>query len=93
MISREEIQKLALLARIPVTDEEAAGYARDMEEIVRYVAQVQKIPEVTNALEGTEQRREMRADGEPHEGGIYTDALLSAAPEKENGFVKVKKIL
>ena len=35
----------------------------------------------------------MREDDNPHAGGIYTEAVLNEAPEREGDYIKVKKIL
>jgi Asp-tRNA(Asn)/Glu-tRNA(Gln) amidotransferase C subunit len=35
----------------------------------------------------------MREDGEPHESGKYTEALLKSAPKTADGYIEVKKIL
>lgn len=96
MISIVEVKRLAELARIEVSDAEAQALAKDIEGILEYVALVQKI---SGGVEEPEEglAHVMRKDAPPaggtHESGLYTNALISAAPETENGFVKVPKIL
>ena len=83
MIKKEDIKKLAELARIEVNEKETKSLAKDIEAILEYVKQVRDVS-VVNVF---------REDANSHESGIYTDALLSAVPERDGQYVKVKKIL
>lgn len=90
----DEIKNLATLARIDLSEEEIASLGVDMEKILAFVGQIQEADMDTKA----ESRvgavyNVFREDANPHESGIYTEALLSAAPDREGDFVKVKKIL
>jgi len=93
MIDEGDVEKYAKLARISLKDKEAEGLKGDFESVLSYVSEIQKmessdtIPSVGNL------RNVMREDKEPHESGIYTDAMLAAAPETEDGFILVKKVL
>ena len=93
MISTADIKKLAELARIEIQEKETEALAKDVEGIVAYVKQVQEIPAQKSIPGRRDIANVFRADKNPHETGAYTDTLLSAAPEKENGFIRVKKIL
>lgn len=100
MISVEDVKKLADLARIEVGENEANTLARDIEEIVGYVQQIQHLSAeeagniaVPPARVVAEPHNVFREDGTPHIACEHTDALISAAPEKKDGFVKVQKIL
>ena len=87
-----DIKKLALLARIQVPDEELEAVAKDMDSILGYIDQIQKvsvdsertIPILINRV---------REDEVTTENGSYTETLLSQAPGRDGNFVKVKKIL
>lgn len=90
----EEIDKLATLARMELTDQEKASLVGDMQNILGFIDSIKE----ANVSLDAEARlgavsNVFRADENPHEGGVYTDALLAAAPEAKDGFVKVKKIL
>ncbi len=94
MISTEDIEKLAVLARISVSEGEKEGLRKDIEGILAYVGQIQKVSaELLEKKEAGALRNVMREDGEPHESGIFTDAFLSAAPQREGEYIRVKKIL
>ncbi|MDO8619983.1 MAG: Asp-tRNA(Asn)/Glu-tRNA(Gln) amidotransferase subunit GatC [bacterium] len=95
MITTEEIEKLAMLARIALSPEEKERMRGEVDSILEYVATIQKV----SATAGTRtpsivaQVNVMREDGSPHESGIYTEALVSSAPRREGNYIKVKKIL
>ncbi len=93
MIKKEEIKKLAALARIEVGGGEAAALAKDVEGIIAYVQQVQDISSVNRAAEEGALVNVLRDDETPHESGVFTEALLAGAPAREGGYIKVKKIL
>lgn len=93
MISREDVQKLASLARIKLTAEEEERFAKDMESILGYVTQIQAVSG-TVETKGTEKvKNVLREDTDPHESGIHTEVILHEAPQREGDYVKVKKIL
>lgn len=93
-IKKEDIEHLATLARIELTDHEAEQFAGDITSILGYVSDIKDItgdaaPEKkVGALFNV-----FREDVDPHEGGKYTDDLLALAPERQGQYVKVKKIL
>lgn len=94
-ITREDIEKLALLSRLALAPEEKERMRHEFDSILEYIAAIQKI-----SGETTEKTRSivarvnvMREDELPHESGIYTEALICAAPKREGDYIKVKKIL
>jgi aspartyl-tRNA(Asn)/glutamyl-tRNA(Gln) amidotransferase subunit C len=92
MISKDDVKKLANLARIKLADGEEEKLVEDMGNILGYVEQIQK---VSGSLpqEKLDVRNVLREDANPHETGIHTEALLAEAPQREGEYVKVKKIL
>ncbi|MEK7182189.1 MAG: Asp-tRNA(Asn)/Glu-tRNA(Gln) amidotransferase subunit GatC [Patescibacteria group bacterium] len=100
MISNEELKKLSKLARIEISEEELGGLGKDINSILDYIGQITQInPSTTELYSGygagadKNLRNVMREDENPHEGGEFSDDLLNEAPNKENKYVKVKKIL
>ncbi len=96
-ITKEDVKKLAALARIKLSPEEEESLVKDMGNILGYVEQIK---EVTGTLDTSDKnatkekiKNVMREDANPHESGIHTEALLSEAPQREGPYVKVKKIL
>jgi len=89
-----EIQHLAALSRITMTDAEAEAFSVEFDAILHYVEQVKAVSAdtaaapVVGALANV-----MRADASSHEPEAYTEALLEAVPLREGRYVRVKKIL
>ena len=93
MITIAEIDNLAALARIKLDDGEKAALQKDIGAILEYVKQVKNISVAQSTPEETGLVNVFREDENPHESGLYTDALLAAAPRREGQYIKVKKIL
>ena len=101
-MEKTQLEKLARLARITVSEKELSGLQKDMEAILRYVSQIQDASARPQIGADSKQMRGdvvgvitivMREDGEPHREGAYSEELLAEAPKTERGYVKVKKIL
>lgn len=93
MIKKEEIEKLAELGRIEVTEDEKEKLMEDIESILGYVSEIQEVVLDIPKSEAGSLRNVMRDDGYPHESGKYTDRILKEAPKTEDNYLKVKKIL
>jgi aspartyl-tRNA(Asn)/glutamyl-tRNA(Gln) amidotransferase subunit C len=95
MITKEDIQNLATLARIEIGDEEMARFQSSLEDILVYISEIREISaeETIPNVEEHALRNVFRNDGNPHEAGQYTSRVLKNAPDSENGYLKVKKIL
>jgi aspartyl-tRNA(Asn)/glutamyl-tRNA(Gln) amidotransferase subunit C len=93
-MKKEDIEHLAKLSRIAVTEEEATALAEDITSILGYISEIEEITggEGVTKEVGT-LYNVMREDAEPHAPGLYTDDLLSAAPDRQGQYVRVKKIL
>jgi len=92
MITKEEIRNLAGLARIEILEGETEKLTKDVDAILDYVGQ---ITSATGNLEKVvpKLRNVMRDDVVTNEEGKYTEKLLSDAPNREDQYLKVKKIL
>ncbi len=94
MLEINDIEKLATLARIKLTDTEKTKFLKEIEPILDYVAQLK---EVSSSISGTpkvgEHRNIARPDENAKESGTHTDALVAEMPESERNYLKVKKIL
>lgn len=90
----EEIQHLAALSRIAMTDAEAEAFAAECDAILHYVEQVKAVSADTTAapVVGT-LANVMREDASSHEPEAYTEALLEAVPVRDGRYVRVQKIL
>lgn len=98
-MNREEVLKLAKLARIEIGEAEAESLSHEFEAILQYVSEIKNATS-PQPLSLSKERGKgrgvfnvMREDTSPHESGIFTEALLNEAPARQKDFVKVKKIL
>ena len=91
MLERKDIQNLTNLARIKVTPEEEEALLSDVLGILDYISLIQSV-EVSDTSETHTLINILREDGDPHEGGLYTEKILNEAPKTDRGFIAVKKI-
>ena len=88
----KDVENLANLARIELSEDEKNSLLSDMEDILGYVSQIESIP-TKEVSEEFPVRNVMRDDVVTHIKGQYTEDLLSNAPAREGNWLKVKKIL
>lgn len=93
MIKKEDVLKLANLARIETTETEAEELAEDLDHILEYVGQVNKLDLSDEKEQTGSVFNVMRDDINPHESSLHTEDLLKASPDREGDYFKVKKIL
>lgn len=93
MIDEAEVEKIARLARISLSSEEKTRFAGDIGKILEYVSSLKSSSGEAEAEGSTLEVNIFREDGIPHAAGVFTEAILAEAPEREGNFVKVKKIL
>ncbi len=93
MIERRDVEKLATLARINVPAEEIDSIRDEISAILEYVSQIEEAGGASVNPSADFARNIMRDDITPHEPGVFTEQLLSQAPEREGQYIKVKKIL
>ncbi|MBX4211017.1 aspartyl/glutamyl-tRNA amidotransferase subunit C [Candidatus Parcubacteria bacterium] len=86
------ILKLAELSRIKLTEEEKKNFAKEIDSILSYISQIQKVApkDASSAIPG--EINVMREDTDPHEPALFTEILLSAAPNRHGQYFKVKNI-
>ena len=92
MISKEEVDKLATLSRLALTEEEKAKFQGEIDAILGFVGQVKEAAEEAPKANYA-QINNLREDIVVHKTGEYMEKLLEEAPEREGDFVKVKRIL
>lgn len=93
MIDREQVHKVANLARLELTPEEEAQFSTQLSSILEYVEQLSEldvadVPPTTRAIDVSNVTREDKLQPYPDR-----EAILSSAPEQEGDFFKVPKIL
>lgn len=93
-LTKEDILKLAQLARLELTDDEIESYRTELSSILDYVAQLENVD--VSGLEPTTQvtglKNVMRND-EVVDYGISPKQLLNLAPQSLDGHIKVKRMI
>ena len=93
-MKKEDIGHLAHLARIRVSDEEVAALVGEFDEILGYVAQINTAVDMLDTTPYVPPHANVfRPDEVVNASGVYTEALLNAAPKRYKNYVEVKKIL
>lgn len=94
MVSKEEIKRLADLARIEIGDSEATSLAGEIDAILGYVGQVKSITgKEPSGVDIGPVYNVMREDENPTVPGTYNRELIAEFPNKDGDYLKVKKIL
>ena len=97
MLTKKEVEKIAGLARLGISEEEKDKFAEDLSLVLGYVdklseVNVEKVEPMTG---GTNLESVTRKDDESKD--IADDEMkadiLNAAPDKDNGYFKVPAIL
>ncbi len=92
-ITLEEVKKLALLSRIKLSSEEEVSMQNEISSILGYIDQINKVEFGKDHIDQSARKNIWREDENETESGIFTEKLLSNAPQREGNYVKVKKIL
>ena len=92
-ITKEEVKKVAHLARLELNENEINHHAEQLEKILGYIRQLEKIdtddiPCTTRAIEVVNVFRKDKS-----ESSDCTQELLELGPSRENTYFKVPKII
>lgn len=93
-LSREDILKLAHLARLHLSDDEVTRFAGELGAVLGYVEQLQEVElgDLEPTFQVTGLTNVMRPD-EPVDYKATREELLKNAPSTENGHFKVKRMV
>lgn len=94
-ITRKDVEHVARLARLSLTEDEKERYTAQLESILEYIEKLKtlntdNVPPTSHVLPLANVWREDRAN--PTILGSAED-ILSNAPEREGPFFKVKKVI
>lgn len=93
MITKEDIQNLAKLARVTVDESELDAFAKDLENIVAYVGQLEKLELAKSGFVKPVLRNVMRVDGEACVPGTHTKEIVEQFPTRSGDALLVKQII
>ena len=93
-LSISEVERIAKLARIELTEEEKKKFAGQLSAILDYVDQLKEVD--TSKVEPTAQvtglENVTRLDEVKHSSAATIEKILAAAPMREGDFIKVKAV-
>ena len=93
----KDIEKLAELAKIELTQEEKEHLLSDMESSLGYVKQIQEVDLPAQAgvsdLEVEYKNRNVWREDVLEKRDFSLDLIVEQFPDSQDGFVKVKKIM
>ena len=92
-LSREEVEHIALLARIGLSEEEVERFRKELSSILAYFSRLQEVntedvPPTSHVIPLSNVMREDKIAP-----SLPPEEVLSNAPEVEEGFIKVPPIL
>ena len=88
----KDVENLAELAKIELSEEEKKDILKDMEGILEYVKVVEKV-EVGDKATPEHGLRNVWREDEAVDRDFSRESILKQFPDSQNGFLKVKKIL
>jgi aspartyl-tRNA(Asn)/glutamyl-tRNA(Gln) amidotransferase subunit C len=95
MLKKEEVQRIAVLARLELSGKELEKYQKELSSILDYI---EKLGEVS--VEGVEPtshpgglKNVFREDVEKRKDEEAAKKMIDSAPGEKDGYVKVKSIL
>jgi aspartyl/glutamyl-tRNA(Asn/Gln) amidotransferase C subunit len=90
----KDIEKLAKLARIELTEGEKQAYLKDMGSILNYVDQIKGMVGQTGEEKKAGALRNVSRPDEPQDQAVdKAQAIITEFPRQERNYLKVKKIL
>lgn len=107
IIDKKDIENLASLSRMKLTESEKDRFVKEIGSILAYVHQIQEVTEgVVNNTDAEHNhglspktssqfshRNIFREDVDDRNLNPETESLVRLAPESQDGYIKVKKIL
>lgn len=87
------VKKLAALARISVSDTDLEQFTAEFDSIIAYMGQLETLELEKAGSEKPVNRNVLRADGEPHESGKYTEVIAAQFPKRKGDALSVKQII
>lgn len=97
-VTREEVAKIASLARIRMGSEELDRMVPELNKILDWVEQLgevdtSQVEPMTAVIPQTLRMRDDVVDADPKTGGGRRDDVLANAPVAEHGFYGVPKVI
>lgn len=94
MITRKDVEHIARLARIELTEAEKTKFEKDLSAILEFVAKLNEVDtaQVEPMAGGTVLENVVREDDERIADGGQGIGLVEAAPKHRDGHIEVKAV-
>jgi aspartyl-tRNA(Asn)/glutamyl-tRNA(Gln) amidotransferase subunit C len=92
MISKDEVKHIAKLSRLELSEAETEKMQKDLSEILDYFNLLKKAPKIKEISTGTSDLKATRKDEVQTISEGMRERLIQAAPDKKDGYIKVKAI-
>ena len=97
-VDEATVKRIAKLARIAITDEEAGRLAPELGNILGWIEQLGEVDTsgvepMTAVIPNHLRLRDDVVDADPLTGGGIRDQLMANAPQAEHGFFTVPKVI
>jgi len=93
-LTREDVIKLARLARLEISDEEIEKYRKELSDVLKSFQQLSDAD--TTNIEPTTQvtgLKNVMRDDIVRDYGVSHDDLMRIVPQKQDGQIKVKRMI
>lgn len=94
MLSKEEVERIANLARLELTGKEAEKMQKDLSEILDYFNLLKQAPKSElNSAQPAAVNSHLRKDEAKPRDAEEAQRIIAAFPDKKDDYIKVKTIL
>jgi aspartyl-tRNA(Asn)/glutamyl-tRNA(Gln) amidotransferase subunit C len=95
MLEKEQVEKIAKLARLGLEEKEKSKMQKDLSSILGFVEQLNKVEtfDIEPMSHSVGLKNAMRPDLSQKRDKSQTEKFLALAPERQKDFYKVKQIL
>ena len=94
-ITKEDVKHIAELSRLELSEDDLEKFQGELSSILEYIEQLQEVK--TESVEPTYQTIDLvnvfRKDNVQKERELSQEKALANAPDKEDGYIKVKPVL
>jgi aspartyl-tRNA(Asn)/glutamyl-tRNA(Gln) amidotransferase subunit C len=91
-LTKQDIERLAELARIEISEAEKTSLLDDMNAIVGYISEIESVSvDVVNSPDTNSNIT--RSDEVTNAPGMYSDAILDNAPKRNKQYIEVRQVL
>ena len=92
MISKEEVEHIAKLARLELTEKEIEKMQKDLSAIFDYFTLLKKAPKPSANKSSMQESKHLRKDEVKQRDASVVEKIIASAPDKKDDYIKVKNI-